>query len=93
MKTRLNHLHSMAMAVRVFFDAQLFSGFRFLYNRDGIYRMGVLQKYTEVPLGLIGIQPLGCDYLDLCMNEVARVVATFEVSSNPGHFSVSVASD
>ncbi|KAL3454727.1 hypothetical protein BJX65DRAFT_6835 [Aspergillus insuetus] len=45
---------------RVFFDAQLFSGFRFLYNRDGIYRMGVLQKYTEAPLGFIGIQPLGC---------------------------------
>ncbi|CEL06182.1 hypothetical protein ASPCAL07289 [Aspergillus calidoustus] len=64
--------------VRVFFDAQLFSGFRFLYNRDGIYRMGVLQKYTEASLGLIGIQPLGCDYLDLCMNEVAQVVATFE---------------
>ncbi|KAL4881783.1 hypothetical protein BJY04DRAFT_217849 [Aspergillus karnatakaensis] len=66
--------------VHILFPASSFRGFRMSYNVEGIYTLGVLggvRAYEPLCHGINGIQ--SCN-IDLAMNDVREIVATFEVN-------------
>ncbi|KAL4787865.1 hypothetical protein BJX76DRAFT_353899 [Aspergillus varians] len=67
--------------VHVLYDASDFRGFRFQYNAEGIYSLGIIQEGSDEwdnPPQLHGYIASDCPEFDIALDRVVTVVATFE---------------